>query len=63
MHKKEFELYQLFIRITQMIAEMLVDSGQNQHCIVDIWIDTYKNELKTTNIDSNISLISDICFV
>ena len=63
MHKKEFELYQLFIRITQMIAEMLVDSSQNQHCIVDIWIDTYKNELKTTNIDFNISLISDICFV
>ena len=46
-----------------MIAEMLVDSSQNQHCIVDIWIDTYKNELKTTNIDFNISLISDICFV
>jgi len=61
--KKESELYQLFVRITQTIAEMLVDSSQNQCCIADVWIDTHKKKPETTNIDSNISLIPDICFV
>jgi len=46
-----------------MIAEILVDSSQNQHCIIDVWINTHKKEPETTNIDSNISLIPDICFV
>jgi len=63
MCKKESELYQPFVRIAQTIAEMLVNSSQNQHCIVDVWIDTHKKEHETTNIDSNISLIPDICFV
>ena len=63
MHKKESELYQPFVRIAQTIAEMSVDSSQNQHCIADVWIDTHKKEPETTNIDSNISLIPDICFV
>jgi len=61
--KKESELYQPFIRIAQTIAEMLVDSSQNQCRIADVWIDTHKEEPETTNIDSNISLIPDICFV
>jgi len=63
MCKKESELHQPFIRIAQMIAEMLVDSSQNQHQIVGVWTNTHKKEPKTTNIDSNISLIPDICFV
>ena len=63
MCKKESELYQPFIRIAQMIAEMLVDSSQNQYHIAGVWIDTHKKEPETTNIDSNISLIPDICFV
>jgi len=61
--KKESELYQPFIRIAQTIAEMLVDSSQNQRRIAGVWIDTHKKEPETTNIDSNISLIPDICFV
>ena len=63
MCKKEFELYQLFIRIAQTIAKMSVDLSQNQYCIAGVWINIHKNEPKTTNIDSNISLIPDICFV
>jgi len=63
MRKKESELYQPFVRITQTIAKILVDSSQNQCRITGVWIDTHKKEPKTTNIDSNISLISDICFV
>ena len=63
MCKKESELHQPFIRIAQIIAEMLVDSSQNQHQIVGVWTNTHKKEPKTTNIDSNISLIPDICFV
>ena len=35
-HKKESELYQPFVRIAQMIAEMSVDSSQNQHRIVGV---------------------------
>ena len=61
--KKESELYQPFVRIAQTIAEMSVDSSQNQHHIAGVWIDTHKKEPETTNIDSNISLIPDICFV
>ena len=40
-----------------------MDSSQNQHHIADIWIDTHKKEPETTNINSNILLIPDICFV
>jgi len=61
--KKESELYQPFVRIIQTIAKMSVDSNQNQRRIAGVWIDTHKKEPKTTNIDSNISLIPDICFV
>jgi len=61
--KKESELYQPFVRIAQTIAEMSVDSSQNQYHIAGVWIDTHKKEPETTNIDSNISLIPDICFV
>jgi len=60
--KKEFELYQPFVRIAQTIAEMSVDSSQNQRRIAGVWIDTHKKEPETTNINSNISLIPDICF-
>jgi len=63
MHKKESELYQPFVRIAQTIAEMSVDLSQNQHHIAGVWINTHKKEPETTNIDSNISLIPDICFV
>ena len=63
MRKKESELYQSFVRIAQTIAKMLVDSSQNQHRIAGVWIDTHKKKPKKTNIDSNISLIPDICFV
>jgi len=63
MRKKESELYQPFVRITQTIADMSVDSSQNQRRIAGVWIDTHKKEPETTNIDSNISLIPDICFV
>ena len=61
--KKESEFYQPFVRIAQTIAEMSVDSSQNQRRIAGVWIDTHKKEPETTNIDSNISLIPDICFV
>jgi len=36
MCKKKSELYQPFIRISQTIAEMLVDSSQNQHRIAGV---------------------------
>ena len=62
-HKKESELYQPFVKIAQTIAEMLVDLSQNQRYIAGIWIDTHKEEPEITNIDSNISLIPDICFI
>ena len=42
---------------------MLVDSGQNQYHIEGVWIDIHTKKPETTNIDSNISFISDICFV
>ena len=61
--KKESELYQPFIRIAQIIAEISVDSSQNQRRIAGVWIDTHKKKSETTNIDSNISLIPNICFV
>ena len=61
--KKESELYQSFIRIAQIIAEISVDSSQNQRRIAGVWIDTHKKKSETTNIDSNISLIPNICFV
>ena len=46
-----------------MITKISVDSSQNQYHIADIWIDTHKKEPETTNINSNILLIPDICFV
>jgi len=42
---------------------MSVEPSQNQHHIASVWIDTHKKEPETTNIDSKISLIPDICFV
>jgi len=46
-----------------MIAKMSVDLSQNQHCIAGVWIDTHKKKPETTNINSNFSLIPDICFI
>jgi len=42
---------------------MLVDLSQNQYHIAGVWIDIHTKKPEKTNIDSNISLISDICFV
>ena len=40
-----------------------MDSSQIQRRIAGVWIDTHKKKSETTNIDSNILLIPNICFV
>ena len=62
-YRWESWIYPSFVRIVQKIAKILANLSQDQHYIPGGWIDSHNWKPKTNGLDSNISLIPDICLV
>jgi len=60
-HKRELELYQLFVEIAQLITKN-TEKYQHQHHLQGTWVDTHNQSPTTSNPDSNLVLAPDVCF-
>ena len=59
--KRDVELYQPFVEITQSIAKK-AEKYQCQRHLRGIWVDTHDQSPTTSNPDSNLVLAPDVCF-